>query len=229
VGPHLDQQEAQDDRERRLNDLIQALVLSPNAPGAYSGAPAAEGIQASASSLGASRDSEVGINKDPYGRFEAPSTIAPHVNVHGTEEYHNQVNSAMQKTMQAPSGKKMIDELKKSARKGNTVTIRDGANSAACARLNDKQQGSYSDLSFGEKNDKAIELAQKKTLGRKGEGANAEVTWNPKQALRLNDQGRPIDANGDPAESHLALAHELVHARRIVKGTSTMSDPKKET
>jgi hypothetical protein len=69
--------------------------------------------------------------------------------------------------MQAPSGKKMIDELKKSARKGNTVTIRDGANSAACARLNDKQQGSYSDLSFGEKNDKAIELAQKKTGSRR--------------------------------------------------------------
>jgi hypothetical protein len=124
VGTHLEEREAQDDRERRLNDLIQALGLSPNASGAYSGAPAGAGsVQGSASSLGASPGSEVGKNKDPYDRFEAPSTVAPHVKVHGTEEYHNQVNSAMEKIMQAPSGKKMIDELKKSARKGNSVTM----------------------------------------------------------------------------------------------------------
>lgn len=77
----------------------------------------------------------------------------------------------------------------------------------------------------------------------KGEGANAVVEWNPNKKLNLDAKGRPsgvinengntrinLDGKGDLSavvddpnqdESHLTLAHEMIHARRTVKGTYT--------
>jgi len=117
----------------------------------------------------------------------------------------------------------MIDDLSGPARKGNTVTIQSGLKSATYAHLNPAQRQRYPAMDYKQQSDKATQLAQKKMLGIKGEGANAEILWAPKQALRLNPDGQPTGIKDDDneQESHLVLAHELVHARRLVKGTST--------
>ncbi len=73
----------------------------------------------------------------------------------------------------------------------------------------------------------AMNLAQKGFI-KKGEGTSARITWDPHVAVDLElDQDRtagvPVGLKEDPdrQESHFVLGHELVHGRRILKGTYT--------
>lgn len=70
---------------------------------------------------------------------------------------------------------------------------------------------------------KAIDLAQKKGLFRKGEGADVIVRWSPELSLKLNAQGKPTGMEYmNTSEAHLQLAQELIHAVRFMKGTSSV-------
>lgn len=54
----------------------------------------------------------------------------------------------------------------------------------------------------------------------KGPGTSVEVTWNPYSSLALNAQGIPTGMSyQDDSTSFIGLAHELVHAYRILRGT----------
>jgi hypothetical protein len=156
-------------------------------------------------------------------RFSKASTVAPAVQIYGPKGYHEKVDEALLKIIKAPSGKKLIDGFAGPAGKKNFVTITDaGPRDATFPRLNEKQAEHVKKNLGAETEDRvAARLAQKRSFGRKGQGANAEIVWRPNESLDLNQDGRPIGMIGTPDEAHLALAHELVHARRIVKGTYT--------
>ncbi len=90
-----------------------------------------------------------------------------------------------------------------------------------CAHLRQASKFGILDSEFSrENNEKANQLAQKRALGLKGEGSAATIDWNAEQGLVLDENGVPISAD-DPSKSYLALAHEMIHASRIVKGTFT--------
>jgi hypothetical protein len=149
--------------------------------------------------------------------------VAPHISINGSPEFHQEVDHALGQISQAPTGKRLVDDFRGPAQKGNSLTIRQNlaGGASASAHLNQKQAARYPGLSVSENNAKATKLAQKRPLGLKGEGSNAEIRWSPNQSLKLNAEGKPTGVAEDPRTSHLALAHELIHARRFVKGTST--------
>lgn len=160
--------------------------------------------------------------------FTGASTEAPHMQIEGTQEFHDSVNSALKKLKTVPDGRKLLSGFKRPSGKGNTVTITEVNHGTPYARprLSEAQKSKYGNPNAHEENKKANELAQKRGFGRKGQGASAEVGWSSTQALDLDSEGRPKIKDGvgtvdKPEEAHLALAHELIHARRIVKGTFT--------
>jgi NleD-like pathogen effector protein (putative zinc metallopeptidase) len=162
---------------------------------------------------------------DAFGRYEAPSPLATHISVLGDAIFHHRVNIALTKLSLAPSGRKLINDFWQAAQQGNELTISqtNADNIVTSARFNEKQAAKYPNFGLTEENIKASQLARKRYLGLKGQGANAVITWNPNKSLRLNAAGQPLKLLAtDPSESHLILAHELIHARRIVKGTSTI-------
>lgn len=51
--------------------------------------------------------------------------------------------------------------------------------------------------------------------------SDAQVEWNPERALTLDSDGHPTGRERNPDKAYLSLAHELVHAYRIVNGSYT--------
>lgn len=74
-----------------------------------------------------------------------------------------------------------------------------------------------------EHNARAYQAAAKKRMWRKGEGTSAMVDWNTSQGLTLDTDGVPL-STCDSSKAYLGLAHELIHAYRMLKGTFT-TDP----
>lgn len=46
------------------------------------------------------------------------------------------------------------------------------------------------------------------------------MNWNPKTSIKLSRNGSPKRLHKDPKESFAVLAHELIHARHVMAGTS---------
>lgn len=153
------------------------------------------------------------------------STVVPHIAIKYDETYQpnfpNQVNEALGKIAQGETGKQLLDQLKPYAENGKRVTIKATTiETSIRALLTQSQSEKYGipETATIASNEKATELAQKVGLRKKGEGTAAEIQWNPSIGLVLNDDGVPIATN-NANKAYLALAHELVHGRRIVKGT----------
>jgi hypothetical protein len=72
----------------------------------------------------------------------------------------------------------------------------------------------------GQDNFQAVKNASKGLFG-KGKGASAEIDFNPSTSLALDHNGNPTGIEQSPNRAYLSLAHELVHAYRIMKGTYT--------
>ncbi|WP_405125310.1 XopG/HopH/AvrPtoH family type III secretion system effector [Ralstonia pseudosolanacearum] len=51
-------------------------------------------------------------------------------------------------------------------------------------------------------------------------GCSAIVNRNPKTSIKLSRNGSPKRLHKDPKESFAVLAHELIHARHVMAGTS---------
>ena len=50
---------------------------------------------------------------------------------------------------------------------------------------------------------------------------NAEIHWNPSTSMALNPQGHPTGFDNTGDRAYVSLAHELIHAYRMVKKTYT--------
>jgi hypothetical protein len=174
----------------------------------------------------------VQVNSENRRLYKGNSTVTPHISIYGTPEFHAETNNALKKISEGPDGEgqKLINGFRRPARKGKRLTIVETGQSQSqtIAKLNEQQAARSKYRRFGEtqKEDAATKLAQKGFLrikSLKGEGANAETSWNPYRKLELDDQGRPTeyadDETGENSKSYLTLANQMIHARRIVRGT----------
>jgi hypothetical protein len=150
----------------------------------------------------------------------------PHIHIKYDEtfecDFPGKVNKALEKIHEGETGRRLIEELKPFAEDGKYVSIkRTMAMTNATPILTKSQEAKYGidEDKVIASNDKASKLAQKTALSS-GTGTAVEIRWNPIIGLVLNKDGAPIATN-NAEKSYLALAHELVHARRIVKGTYT--------
>jgi hypothetical protein len=158
--------------------------------------------------------------------MKVSSQVASHIDISYDDrhqpDFPNKVERALTLIKSGSSGNQLIDDLKAPATKGKRVTIRAAAsNTSARPVLTTAQAHRFQipDDEFDRRNnEKATELAQKRSL-RKGEGSAATIDWNTDQGLQLRE-GVPIGV-GDPNKAWLALAHEMIHARRITSGTYT--------
>jgi hypothetical protein len=154
------------------------------------------------------------------------SQIAPHIAI----EYHRQedyfaAESALQKLSSRPNGRSLLNELRDLSSNGRYVKVKVTAMANTVARpVLTQSQVSRFKLSSSEydqaHNKKATQLAQKQTLGMKGEGTSASVDWNPRQSVAIDAYGRP-SLMDDTSLAFVSLAHELVHGYRMLKGTYT--------
>lgn len=133
---------------------------------------------------------------------------------------HVQVDDALSKLASKANGQSLLQALKdnSSSSKGRLVEIRltTGSTSAApflTAEQRRKYKIDESDILTD--NEKAVDV-----LHKKRKGTSATVSWNPEVGLAIQKDGRPNLAY-DAEKSYLTLAHELVHAHRMLKGTYT--------
>lgn len=164
-------------------------------------------------------------------QFRQKSDVSSRIMIVGNATYHGQVKNALKKIMLGKQGRRLIEDFEKWPDK--TVWIRNlngGEDSATPFLTKEQEKGykvqptenkfnplppSYSKAS----NDVAARIARRKWYGAKGEGVNTEIIWRPNDALDLNAKGRPLGLKTDPSRSYLALAHELIHARGLARGT----------
>lgn len=152
------------------------------------------------------------------------SVVVPAISIRHDDFTHPvgrlQVDDALTKLASKANGLSLLQALNNnsSSSKGRLVEIKVTTDSShAAAFLTREQRHKYkideSEITLN--NDKAVDI-----LHRKGQGTSATVFWNPEVAVTLDAAGRPSLVY-DAQKSYLVLAHELVHAHRILKGTYT--------
>lgn len=152
------------------------------------------------------------------------SAVLPGVSIQYDNFNHpdgnKQVDNALAKLAGKANGRSLLQALVDNANhdKGRTLDVKlTTASSFTAAFLTEDQLSKYKidkdDIISSNK--KAVDL-----LHKKKEGTSATVSWNPEQSLKLDEEGRPT-LIGSAEKSYLVLAHELVHAYQILKGTYT--------
>nr|WP_195761682.1 XopG/HopH/AvrPtoH family type III secretion system effector [Pantoea sp. 201603H] len=153
------------------------------------------------------------------------SRVAPHIAIeHYRQEDYANAESALQKLNSRPNGKSLLDELRKLSTDGRYVKIKVTSADTAVSPFLTESQVKRFDMHPSEydkeHNMKAVQLAQKQSLGKKGEGTCASVDWNPRHSIAVDSHGVPMLWE-DNALAFVSLGHELVHSYRMMKGTYT--------
>jgi hypothetical protein len=163
-----------------------------------------------------------------------------HVGAFGHEPEDRQldrVNAALAKIAEGPVGRALLDQIARHEAEGKRVVVvlpapgqesqtlpmLTAAQIGATERMNAKGQKVTISPEYQNKqhNTLALRLSNRPLLGRgKRQGTGAVVEWDPGSSLRLDARGRPTDLDGAADKSYLVLAHELIHALKIQKGTS---------
>lgn len=128
-----------------------------------------------------------------------------------------QTERALERIASRPNGNALLQELEAQGQAGKPIKI-----FAAPANSNMSNLArAISDIhNPGSDNKDAVARASKGLFGN-GAGSSAEIEFNPNKSLSLNAAGAPTGHVTDPDRAFLSLAHELVHAYRITKGTYT--------
>lgn len=128
-----------------------------------------------------------------------------------------QTEEALRRIASRPNGNALLQALDAQGKAGKPVKIYaappDSAMQNAARAVSDIHNP-------GDNNKRAVARASKGLFG-KGAGASVEIDFNPNKSLALNAAGAPTGHTDDPQGAYLSLAHELVHAYRITKGTYT--------
>jgi Effector protein len=140
--------------------------------------------------------------------------------------------AALRKVALGPSGKNLLNDIAANSQgpQGKHVSIVSGHSPATRALLTDTQataRGMHQNDFSVDQNEIAVAAAVKKSvLGvnfANGAGAKAEITWNPDLSLQLNPEGLPYrELESGLGQSHVTLAHELVHALHYMKGDAKL-------
>jgi Ca2+-binding RTX toxin-like protein len=134
-------------------------------------------------------------------------------------DFYEQTEAALDKLRNTRSGLKLLSSLENRIAHGKDllITYTTGGNEAR-PQLTESQLGKYAPKNLEDQINIAYKLAHKGVFF-KGEGTSAVVSFNPDRSLEITPEGEmyPITS---PLKAHLLLAHELVHANRLMKGTS---------
>lgn len=137
--------------------------------------------------------------------------------------YKNETEAALNKIASGRTGNQLLREIGSlSAKRGRKLTINEiGAGESPCTEpvLTASQLDKHQPSSFRENKRIAKQFARKGTFSN-GDGCSAIVNWNPATNIRLSQNGSPLGLGQDSDESFAVLAHELVHARHVMAGTS---------
>lgn len=132
--------------------------------------------------------------------------------------YKNQVESALDKIAAGSSGSALLQDLSAiSVCNNRKVTIaKIGAEAPPNTRavLSAKEVEKYEPKTFT--NNRALA----KQRAKKGKGCNAIIEWSPHSHIELNGNGSPLRLGSNSEESFVVLAHELIHAKHLLAGTS---------
>lgn len=123
-----------------------------------------------------------------------------------------------------PSGDKLLRKISTlNSQKERKITLKEIEINNQCYTepvLSRRQLEKYTPKNHDENTFIASHLSRKGTF-TKGEGSNAIIGWSPdKASIRLNQNGSPLHLGMDNADKITTLAHELVHARHILSGSS---------
>lgn len=126
---------------------------------------------------------------------------------------------ALQRIKSRPNGNALLDEIASHSTNGKQLKIFVAPHGGRMANVT----RAVDDINNpGQDNAQAVKNASKGLFG-KGKGASAEIDFNPSTSLRLDHEGNPTGIENSSDRAYLSLAHELVHAYRILKGTYTGS------
>ncbi|APP79814.1 MULTISPECIES: XopG/HopH/AvrPtoH family type III secretion system effector [Xanthomonas] len=143
-------------------------------------------------------------------------------------QFKGQVESALGKIAEGGSGNSLLQGLKAfNARENRNVIIKeipptDQPNTFAILSARQVEEHRDSDGRRASTLKKSAKIAKK--LAKEGVGCNAMVEWNPHSHIELNGNGSPVRIGSNADEAFVVLAHELVHARHLLAGTSTAYD-----
>lgn len=150
--------------------------------------------------------------------------------VYHRPSFLNEVAFSLSKISQTSSGSYLFSIINRYSNSGKKILISyTSESSQTSALLTEEQREKLKPKSLDDEKLLARSLVVKPYIIR-NVGASADILFNPDKTFYLDAQGRPsIDAHGD--KSWLILAHELIHAMRMLKGTSTaylgnVNDPK---
>ncbi|MDC6489728.1 type III secretion system effector protein [Pseudomonas syringae] len=138
--------------------------------------------------------------------------------------FKEQAEEALDHISAGPSGDKLLRKISTLAsQKDRKVTLKEIEINNQCyteAVLSRRQLEKYEPENFNENRHIASQLSRKGTF-TKGEGSNAIIGWSPdKASIRLNQNGSPLHLGMDNDDKITTLAHELVHARHVLSGSS---------
>jgi len=155
--------------------------------------------------------------------IRGPSSVAPFINI--VSEYKEdtqRAESALEKINSKPTGKALLNEIKSLSKNGRNVEIQvsDNFDCHSIAFLTESQLKKYniSDPHGLESNLKACEISTKKGFMHKGEGVSVVIDFRPTDAIRFREDGTQVSYRNEK-EGFVMLAHELIHAMRMMKGT----------
>jgi hypothetical protein len=134
-------------------------------------------------------------------------------------EFYAETEAALATLRNTRSGVKLLSSLESRIAHGKEllITYTSGGNEAR-PQLTESQLGKYGARSLAEQIEIAYKLAHKGHFF-KGEGTGAVVSFNPERSLDIAADGQ-MSIIKSSAKAHLLLAHELIHANRLMKGTS---------
>ncbi|QUP52452.1 type III secretion system effector protein [Ralstonia syzygii] len=139
------------------------------------------------------------------------------------DRYAGKVNDALGKISSRRTGNELLSGISSlSTTRQRKLTIREvdsDDESSTEPVLTRPQIAAYRPEDFDQNQSIAARLANGATF--EGEaGCSAIVSWNPKKSIELSRNGSPKRVRKDPKESFVVLAHEMIHARHIMAGTS---------
>jgi len=148
-----------------------------------------------------------------------------HINiVHNGAEDFIQVESDLNKINEFPTGRKLIAKIMDKTVNGKSllIMINNQPSSSTLPVLTEKQKKRYNITSNKydiEHNAKAIKLTHKRFGFLPNEGTSVMLEYNPNIAVTTDKNGVPSVVI-DRKEAFICLAHELIHAYKIMKGTN---------
>jgi hypothetical protein len=124
------------------------------------------------------------------------------------------------------SGGKLLDELKECGKKGKTITVRTVTQGNFAFPILSKEQANERGLTDNESQAAIVIATSMASYKGKtaGQGANAVVLWSTNHEQDMHHICLTKET-GDSRMTTAALANQLIHADRIMKGKHSAGDP----